>query len=525
MKGSLYLKVSLSVYKRPTKATRLIKPIGKQTQCFERGRVPCERTDLFASYTCAHELASCLAGQSTTRPLQSDYYCAAFQVTRRESATEMPSTDVPKDVGPGNALDDELVKRAYALDAADELRRFREEFHLPAGKVYLCGNSLGPMPKRAAGALSTHVEKWKTDLVDGHFKEPEPWISIEERVSQLSMPIVGARYPHEVAVMNSLTVNIHLFLTAFYKPVGSRCKILIERHAFPSDTHAVTSHVQARGLDEDAVVFLGPREGEQTLRTDDIIQTITKLANANQLALVLLPGVQFYTGQVLPMERIARLCSSKHIALGLDLAHAVGNIPLKLHDWGVDFAAWCNYKYLNGGPGAIGGAFLHDRWADAGLARHAGWWGSSRETRFDADTTFRAQRGARGFQLSNPSVLALAPVAASLSVFEEAGGVSALRAKSLQMMALLTRALAQRIGSRVRLLTPDDHSQRGNQLSMRIEADVNVDVINNALAEAGVVCDVRKPDVIRVAAAPLFNSFKDVLTFVGALEHVLNVTK
>lgn len=433
----------------------------------------------------------------------------------------MPSTDVPNKLSSDIVLDDDLIKRAYALDITDELRHIREEFHLPPDKVYLCGNSLGPMPKRTAGVLSTHLEKWKTRLVDGHFEQPEPWISIEEKVSNLSMPIVGARYPHEIAIMNSLTVNIHLFLTAFYKPVGSKCKILIEQHAFPSDTHAVTSHVQARGIEEEAIVYLAPREGEEVLRTDDILQTITKLANVGHLALVLLPGIQFYTGQVLPIEKIAKLCRSRDVPLGLDLAHAVGNIPLRLHDWGVDFAVWCNYKYLNSGPGAIAGAFLHDRWADVALPRHAGWWGCEQNSRFDADTKFEAQKGARGFQLSNPSVFALTPVTASLTVFQEAGGVCAVRKKSLKMTGLLTYALKQRLGSRVHILTPDDDNQRGNQLSVCVKTNVDVDVVNDALAELGVVCDVRKPDVIRVAPAPLFNSFKDIVTFVGALEHVL----
>lgn len=433
----------------------------------------------------------------------------------------MPSTDVRQKAGGDIVVDDDLAKRAQALDAADGLKKFREEFHLPADKVYLCGNSLGPMPKRAAAALSQHMDKWRTCAVDGHFEAPEPWISMEEEASDLSVAIVGARYAHEVVVMNSLTVNLHLFLTAFYKPAGAKCKIIIEQHAFPSDTHAVISHVEARGVSKHAVTYLSARDGEETLRTDDILQTIAKLDNAGELALVLLPGVQFYTGQVMPMESIATLCRSRGIPFGLDLAHAVGNIPLQLHDWGVDFAAWCNYKYLNSGPGATAGAFLHDRWAAASLARLGGWWGCERRSRFDADAAFRAQRGARGFQVSNPSVFGLAPVTASLGVFAEAGGVCALREKSLKMSGLLSWALKTRLASRVHVVTPDDDAQKGNQFSIRLTGQPDVRKAHGGLAEAGIVCDVREPDVIRVAPAPLFNSFMDVVTFVGALEHVL----
>lgn len=433
----------------------------------------------------------------------------------------MPSTELPRSTS--FSLDESLVAEARALDTADKLHPFRRQFHLPEHAVYLCGNSLGPMPKRTDAALQTHLHKWKTRAVDGHFEHPHPWISIEEHVSTLSMPIVGARYPHEIAIMNSLTVNIHLFLTAFYKPEGHRNKILIESHAFPSDRHAVTSHVQARGVPLSAVEFLEPRCGEQTLRTDDILNRISELSRAQVLALVLLPGVQFYTGQVFPMKRIAAVCRSHNVPLGLDLAHAVGNIPLQLHDWDVDFAVWCTYKYLNSGPGAIAGAFLHHRWADTPFTRHAGWWGCEKSICFETDVDFRAQKGARGFQLSNPPVLALAPVAASLSVFADAGGIYTLRRKSMQMTDLLLRAMKKKnLGCRVNLVTPENVEERGNQLSLQMLHGVDVDVVHKELDKLGVVCDVRKPDVIRVSPAPLFNSFHDVVFFVEALEHVLS---
>lgn len=426
------------------------------------------------------------------------------------------------------AVDEELRREAERLDDQDELRKMRGEFVLPAGRVYLCGQSLGPLPRAALAAVEAHLEKWGSSAVDGHFSEPEAWATLEEEASLLSMDVVGAKHAHEVAIMNSLTVNLHLLLTAFYQPHGARDVVLVEENAFSSDEYALQTHLHTRGIDADsAIIRLRPRLGETLLRNADILNMIRDLHKTGRLALVLFPGVQFYTGQVFPMAEVSKLCQELGIPLGLDLAHAVGNIPLYLHDWGVDFAVWCNYKYLNSGPGAVGGAFVHTRHAHAPLRRLGGWWGHDRRSRFCMPRVFEPQAGARGLQLSNPPVLAMAPVTASLRVLRAAGGVSVTRRKSIALTAFLQRALHARLPHRVDITSPLHTSERGAQLSLRFiatpERELSATQVNNALAECNIICDVREPDVIRVAPAPLFNSFHDVCLFVCTLEHVLTV--
>lgn len=487
------------------------------------------------------------------------------------------------------ACDDaELSALATQYDAADALRCARHQFDLPSG-VYLCGHSLGPMPRGTRARLMQHCDKWAALAVDGHFTEPEPWADIEKKAARLVKPVVGAKHDHEVAVMNSLTVNLHLMLTAFYRPVGRRTKIVIEDHAFSSDEYAVQTHIRARhvhataaaatadGIDsssgassengrrsdsndngssgssgsseddddedsfnvDDHIVRIAPRPGEGTLRDEDILSTIRWLDTRGELALVLLPGVQYYTGQVFPMKAVAAECNARNIPVGFDLAHAVGNVPLHLHDWGVDFGVWCHYKYLNSGPGAVAGLFLHDRHADADvstLPRYAGWWGHDRATRFAMPRAFKPQRGAPGFQVSNPPVLAVVPVAEALATLEKAGGVAATRRKSVALVRFLRRCLDKRLKGSIDVVTPEQEERHGSQVSMRIrrlgdssgdgrcEGSVSVDDVNDALGRCGMTCDVRRPDVIRVAAAPLFNSFGDVWALVRALEHVLEST-
>lgn len=408
------------------------------------------------------------------------------------------------------------------LDSTDPLHHFRSNFSLPA-KIYLCGNSLGPLPHSARQLVNDHLDKWANSAVEGHFTGDQPWATIENEPAKLSKLLVGAIYDHEVACMNSLTVNLHLMLTAFYRPVGKRCKIVIEDHAFPSDEYAVQTHIASRNLEpSNCIVRLGPRPSEHLLRNEDIIETIATLIKQDTLALVMLPGVQYYTGQVFPMRDIAQLCRRHNIPVGFDLAHAVGNIPLDLHDWDVDFSVWCTYKYLNSGPGAVAGLFLHDRHADSNLPRHAGWWGHDQATRFQMPRDFVPQRGALGFQLSNPPVMAIVPVVASLRLFHRAGGMKVLREKSMRLTGLLEKLLEEKLGDDVQIITPREAEWRGCQLSLRLRhVRGALKKVNEELLRNGIVCDVREPDVLRVAPAPLYSSFTDVELFAAALERIV----
>lgn len=397
---------------------------------------------------------------------------------------------------------------AYArgLDERDPLARFRERFCYPPGTVYFCGNSLGLQPVAARAMIEQELDDWANLAVDAHLKGRRPWYSYHELFAASAARLVGAT-PREVVMMNSLTVNIHLMMVSFFRPAGARTKVLMEHPAFPSDIYAVRTHLRTRGLDPDAsIIRVAPRDGEHTIRTEDVERTLDE--HGAEIALVWLPGVSFVTGQVFDMEAITTAAKRHGCTVGFDLAHAAGNVPLRLHDWGVDFACWCSYKYLNGGPGAVGGCFVHERHGgNPDLPRYAGWWGDDPATRFDMHlkNRFVPQPGAAGWQVSNPPILAMTALRASLDIFDEAG-MEALREKS----KMLTGYLRWLIGDSCRIITPAD--AQGCQLSI-----VARDGIHGTLVEQGFVCDFRPPNVIRVAPAPLYNTFHEAWRFAGAL--------
>ncbi len=404
---------------------------------------------------------------------------------------------------------------AAELDAADPLARFRDEFEIPDG-IYLVGNSLGAIPRRARAYVNTELDRWGSLGVEGHFTGDLAWKDYHELVSEQLARLVGSR-PDEVVAMNALTVNLHLLMISFYRPTTTRHKILIEAHAFPSDHFAAESQIRQRGFDPaTSLITVAPRSGEETLRNEDILSAIRE--HCDSLALVMLPGVQYYTGQALPMADIAAAAHEVGAHVGFDLAHAAGNIELSLHDWGVDFAAWCSYKYLNSGPGGVAGAFVHQRHIDdQSIPKLVGWWGTNPETRFAMATEFDAMPTVESWQLSNAPILPLAALRASLDIIDEAGGISALRAKSLQQIEFFDRRLAESLGGRVVNLTPTAFAERGCQFALQVTSGNGREVFE-ALEHARVFCDWREPDVIRAAPVPLYNSFDDIDRFVNILE-------
>lgn len=413
---------------------------------------------------------------------------------------------------------------AIARDGAEPLRAYRERFERPVAAdgtplVYLCGNSLGLMPTAAREAVGEALDQWARRGVDAHFDGPHPWYSYAEEVRESLARVVGA-HADEVVAMNSLTVNLHLLFASFYRPEGSRTKVLIEDYPFPSDRYAVATHVDWHGLDPSvAVVQALPRSGEALLRTEDIESLIAE--RGDEIALVWFPGVSYYTGQRFDIPRITAAAHERGCMVGFDLAHSVGNVPLALHEWGVDIAVWCSYKYLNAGPGATGGCFVHRRHARSpDRPRLAGWWGNDPATRFDMDrvTPFVPQDGAGGWQVSNPSVFALAPLRASLEIFDEVGG-ERLRAKSLAMTAYLERLIGALASDRITCLTPTDPEARGCQLSLRIDGDARE--VFDRLVAAGVVGDFRAPDVIRASPVPLYNGYADCWRFAAELGRIV----
>lgn len=417
---------------------------------------------------------------------------------------------------------DHLRHEAEVLDAADALRSFREEFHHPVlngmPAIYLCGNSLGLQPKAARAAIGQELDDWATWAVEGHFHAKNPWFSYQDAFAAPLARIAGA-LPDEVTAMNALTVNLHLLMVSFYRPTQQRWRIICEAKAFPSDQYALESQVRFHGLDpKEAIVEVAPQPGRDTIDDADLLATIGKYADTT--ALVLLGGVNYYTGQVFDMGAVASACQRSGITFGLDLAHAIGNVPLELHAWGVDFACWCSYKYLNSGPGAVAGAFVHERHADRpDLPRFAGWWGNDPDTRFRMEPGFSPAHGARGWQMSNAPVLNMAAHMASLQLFDRAG-MPALRAKSLKLTDLLHRAMAVADPKgRARIITPKEDSRRGSQVSMLIPG--KAEAVHAALLQAGVIGDLRRPDVIRVSPVPLYNSFSDVVRFAEVLAGVL----
>jgi kynureninase len=471
------------------------------------------------------------------------------------------------------------IELAQKYDSEDALSSFRDEFFIPpytpapntnginntGQMVYLCGNSLGLQPKLTKKNMLEELEKWELEGVEGHFKGERPWATIDEKSTKLAVDIVGAIGSHEIAIMNSLSVNLHVILLSFYQPNGKRTKIIMESGAFCSDNHIIRSQIVYHGLDlEKDLVLLTPRPGHSHLLTEDILAEIDK--HGDTVALVLLPGIQFYTGQLFQMEKIAKKSHEIGAVVGFDLAHAVGNVPLELHNWDVDFAAWCNYKYCNSGPGAVGGAFIHEKFfiqenqngdnngdknddnnddnnddkntnnkfyipqLPKKITTHRlnGWWGQKLSDRFGMQAEHVPILGAQAWQMSNPPVTSVICVESSYELFAKIGGVKALREKSLKLTKYLESLLNHHIigkenkaRTNITIITPTDPEQRGAQLSLEFSTPI-VSKIAQKLIQNGVICDERKPKVIRISPAPFYNTFSDVYRAVMTLKMVLN---
>ncbi|NEU07085.1 kynureninase [Flavihumibacter sp. R14] len=415
---------------------------------------------------------------------------------------------------------------ALALDSADKLKDFRNEFLIPkhAGKeiIYLCGNSLGLQPRPVKKYLDEQLSNWENLAVEGWFDGDSPWMFYHKEMQKLMAPVVGAK-PEEVIPMNTLTVNLHLMMVSFYRPTGKRTKILMEAGAFPSDQYAVESQVRFHGLDpQTSIIEVKPREGEDLLRTEDITKVIEQ--NSDEIALVLFSGINYYSGQFFDLEEIVKAGHAAGAFVGFDLAHAAGNVPLKLHDWNADFACWCTYKYMNSSPGGISGVFVHERHFNNGsLNRFAGWWGYDEENRFKMEKGFVPQQGAEGWQLSCSPVLLMAAHKASLVLFDQAGGIEALREKSIALTAYLEFIIHEvnRSAGReqFKIITPREPHSRGAQLSLIAEKDGKK--IFDELVNRRIVGDWREPDVIRLSPVPLYNSFTDIFELGQQLEEIL----
>ena len=417
------------------------------------------------------------------------------------------------------------LEAARARDAADPATRRRAEFHFPRttdGRevLYLCGNSLGLQPRRAAEDVMAFMSEWQRLGVLGYHDPGADWLNLHERLAPTAAALAGGSTA-EVVVMNSLTINLHLLMASFYRPTRERHVILIEQGAFPSDRYAVMSQIAWHGRDPaSSCIQVGPRAGEQLLRHEDLVGEIER--QGARLALVLLPGVQYLTGQRLDIRALAEAAHRVGAVAGFDLAHAIGNLPLALHDWNVDFAAWCSYKYLNGGPGATAGAFVHERHFDSAAPRLSGWWGNDLDTRFEMAAEFRPYRGAAGWQVSNHPLLGMVPLQASFAQFA-AAGLPALRERSLLLTGWLEQLLESRLGDRIEILTPRDPESRGAQLSVRLRAaHGNGRALFDRMLAGGLTCDWREPDVIRLAPAPLYNSYEDCWRAVELIAGALN---
>ena len=410
--------------------------------------------------------------------------------------------------------------REYAQnqDEKDPLRGFRERFHLPHQAngepfIYLCGNSLGLQPKSTKAAIDQELLDWQNLGVEGHLHAKNPWLPYHEFLTEKMAEIVGAK-PIEVVMMNTLTVNLHLMMVSFYRPEGKRTKILMEADAFPSDRYAISSQLKFHGYDPaEHLVELKARDGEVLIREEDIARVLEE--QGAEIALVLLGNTNYYTGQFFNMPEITKLAHAQGCLVGFDCAHGAGNVPLNLHDSGADFAVWCSYKYINSGPGSVSGCFVHERHAhDKELPRFTGWWGHNKVTRFGMRDDFDPIPGVEAWQLSNPPILSLAAIKASLEVFAEAG-MNNLRQKSLALTGYLEYLVDQLPGGKISIITPRDPERRGCQLSIQVQdADES---LYEAISAAGVIADWREPDVIRVAPVPLYNTFTEVYDFVKIL--------
>jgi kynureninase len=452
---------------------------------------------------------------NTVPQYQIPVYCGTGPTAPEKS---FPSAIVDYHKKNSNGVDIYSAEFAKQMDASSTT--YRDQFHYPENTTYLCGNSLGLQPKKLSGLVQTELDKWAKYAVKGHFEGEYPWFSIEDYLVEKMAKVVGAK-PVEVAVMNSLTSNLHALLIAFYRPSGKRTKILIEESPFPSDMHAITTHILSRDSSinpEDVVIQIGARKGEDLLRTEDIVNLL-RSPLGDEIATVMLSGVHFMTGQFFDLKEITRVGHERGIRVGFDLAHATGNIQLQLHDWDVDFACWCAYKYMNAGPGNIAGIFVHERFANASaqeLPRLSGWWGHKRATRFTLTNKFDPQPGAAGFQCSNPSVLGCVSLLASLDLFNEAT-MPKLRAKSELLTSYLQLLLStNEWQGRIKILTPSDPERRGCQISIRVLRYPVMSVMK-FIEERGVVCDEREPDIIRIAPTPLYNTFEDVFKAVQIL--------
>lgn len=411
---------------------------------------------------------------------------------------------------------------AQEEDQIDLLAPYRDKFYIPkheAGEdcIYFCGNSLGLQPKSTPNALAQELKDWQQLAVEGHFHAKNPWMPYHELLTSGLQEISGA-LAHEVVAMNSLTTNLHLMMVSFYRPTAERYKILVESDAFPSDRYAVESQVAFHGYDpSDAIIVLKPREGEVILRDADICDYIAE--HGHEIALVMMGGVNYYTGQFFDIKSITQAAHEADAMIGWDLAHAAGNVLLDLHNTGPDFAVWCTYKYLNSGPGSVGCAFVHDRHSeDAKLPRFTGWWGHDKETRFLMRDAYTPIKGAEAWQLSNPPILSLAAIKSSLTIFEEIG-MAALRQKSIRLTNYFEYLLKELIGDRIEMITPSDSDHRGCQLSIKINNGGRD--IHKKCIEKGLIVDWREPDVIRAAPVPLYNSYMDVYRAAHIIQSVL----
>lgn len=405
---------------------------------------------------------------------------------------------------------------AIDLDFNDPLNDYRDRFYFPKDNkgndtIYFTGNSLGLQPKSTKNYINQELDDWAKFGVEGHVHAKNPWMPYHEFVAEKLAKVVGA-LPTEVVAMNSLTVNLHLMMVSFYRPLGKKRKIIIANNEFPSDIYAVKSQLKFHNFSDDDLIIAKAKDGKDIISTDEIIKIINE--NKDEIALLMFAGVNYYTGQYFDIKRITEECHNHDIIAGFDLAHAAGNVPVKLHDWNVDFAVWCSYKYLNSGPGGIAGAFVHQRHKDFKGNRFEGWWGTNKENRFLMKPDFEPISGVEAWQLSNPPIFQLAALNASLDIFEEVG-INNLRVKSEKLTGFLEFLLNNLPKDIISVITPKEAAQRGCQLSIKIKDGKK---IFNILTEKGVIADWREPDVIRVAPVPLYNSYEDVFKFYQILK-------
>ncbi len=411
------------------------------------------------------------------------------------------------------------LEYAKEQDNKDIIQKYREKFYIPTDSkdnelIYFCGNSLGLQPKTTKEYIDEVLKDWAKLGVEGHMHAKHPWLPYHEFLTESMARIVGAK-PTEVVIMNTLTTNLHLLMVSFYQPTKTKFKVVIESDAFPSDKYAVESQIKFHGFDpKESMILWKPRENEELLQIEDLEKIVEE--QGDEIAMFLIGGVNYYTGQYLDLKKIAEIGHTKNIKVGIDLAHGVGNIKLDLHDSDVDFAAWCTYKYLNSGPGSLGGLFVHEKYANnKNLNRFAGWWSHNKETRFNMRQEYDVLHGAEGWQLSNPPILSMAAIRASLDIFTEVG-MDKLQEKTVKLTGYLEFLLNEINSDKIKIITPKNQKERGCQLSIQVkDADKS---LHDKITEAGVISDWREPDVIRVAPIPLYNTFEEVFRFVQILK-------